>query len=153
MTCGDDTVARTMADASLLALAGPTTAATFVAADPPRDGWLALWTTEGGDRHLEPDAELTLAVPAGSQVRRRSVAVRRIELADALDELVEWRGDGGAGRSLAAWAAAARIAVELVAHGRVLPGVTDAGSDTWRVGPLDPDDHQRRTDLAARPTP
>jgi hypothetical protein len=143
-----------MADASLHELAGPAVAATFVAADPPRDGWLALWPlasgAEGRDaaRRLTPGAELELAVPAGAQIRRRKVPVHRVPLAEALDTLVELPAGADVGPSVRAWAAAARIAVELVARGRLQPGVTPSGADTWRVGPLDPDDHRRQGELA-----
>ncbi|MBL8778632.1 MAG: DEAD/DEAH box helicase [Acidimicrobiales bacterium] len=143
-----------MADASLHELAGPAVAATFVAADPPRDSWLALWPlagdAEGKDaaRRLTPTDELELAVPAGTQVRRKKVAVHRVPLAEALDALVELPAGAEVGRSVRAWAAAARIAVELAARGRLQPGVTPTGTDTWRVGPLDPDDHRRQGELA-----
>ena len=36
------------------------------------------------------------------------------------------------------WATAAKAALRLVAAGRVLPGVSEAGYDSWRVGPLEP---------------
>ena len=143
-----------MVDASLHELAGPAVAATFVAADPPRESWLALWPlaggTEGRDaaRRLTPADALELAVPAGTQIRRKTVAVHRVPLAEALDALVELPAGAEVGRSVQAWAAAARIAVELVARGRLQPGVTPTGADTWRVGPLDPDDHRRRGELA-----
>ena len=62
-----------MAPVSLDELAGPGVAATFVAAEPPRDSWLALWAFDeaapgaaGGrdtTRRLEPDAEVELGVP------------------------------------------------------------------------------------------
>lgn len=45
------------------------------------------------------------------------------------------------------WATAAKAALRLVAAGRLLPGVTEAGHDAWRVGPLQP--HGRR--VAAGP--
>ena len=140
-----------MVDASLLELAGPTIAATFVAADPPRDGWLALWSTDGpadSRRLIAPDDELELVVPAGQQVRRRRVPVRRLALADVLDDLVELPATADVGRSVRAWAAGARTAVELVARGRLLPGLTPSGLDAWHTGPLDPDDHRRRAELA-----
>ncbi len=143
-----------MADASLHELAGPAVAATFVAADPPRESWLALWPLAGGAegrdaaRRLTPADELELAVPAGTRIRRKKVPVHRIPLAEALDALVELPAGADVGRSVRAWAAAARIAVELVARGRLQPGVTPTGADTWRVGPLDPDDHRRRGELA-----
>ena len=119
-----------MADASLHELAGPAVAATFVAADPPRESWLALWPLAGGaegrdaTRRLTPADELELAVPAGAQIRRKYVPVHRVPLADALDALVELPAGADVGPSVRAWAAGARIAVGLVARGRLQPGLT-----------------------------
>src|SRR5207249_983015 len=39
-------------------------------------------------------------------------------------------------RSATFWAAATRLALKLVAAGRLLPGLTTAGYDAWQVGPL-----------------
>jgi len=36
------------------------------------------------------------------------------------------------------WTTAAKAALRLVAAGRVLPGVSEAGYDSWRVGPIEP---------------
>jgi superfamily II DNA or RNA helicase len=63
-------------------------------------------------------------------------------------------GDGwDDGAALRFWAAAARFAVHLVARGRLLPGVSPAGFDAWRVGPLDADDADRLHALAAAMPP
>ncbi|MDQ3306482.1 MAG: ATP-dependent helicase, partial [Actinomycetota bacterium] len=96
--------------------------ATFVPTDPPREGWLALWhpsrTVAGADHELE------LSLPAGTQVRRRTVPVRRCALAGALDHLVDLPATAEVTPSLRAWSTAARLAVDLVARGRLLPGLT-----------------------------
>ncbi|MER6799580.1 hypothetical protein, partial [Amycolatopsis mediterranei] len=55
---------------------------------------------------------------------------RELSIADGLPELL-------AGTD-AFWATAAKAALRLVAAGRLLPGVTAAGHDAWRVGPLEP---------------
>ncbi|MET8999820.1 DEAD/DEAH box helicase [Amycolatopsis sp. NPDC004169] len=47
------------------------------------------------------------------------------------------------------WATAARAALRLVAAGRLLPGVTAAGYDAWRAGPLEPAEAAWLRDLAA----
>ncbi|MEV7037747.1 DEAD/DEAH box helicase [Amycolatopsis sp. NPDC051061] len=47
------------------------------------------------------------------------------------------------------WATAAKAALRLVAAGRLLPGVTEAGHDAWRVGPLEPAEAAWLRDLAA----
>ncbi|SER77146.1 DEAD/DEAH box helicase [Lentzea albida] len=47
------------------------------------------------------------------------------------------------------WSVAAATALTLVARGRIVPGVTAAGHDTWRVGPLDHADELHLRQLAA----
>ncbi|KOV89908.1 DEAD/DEAH box helicase [Nocardia sp. NRRL S-836] len=47
------------------------------------------------------------------------------------------------------WAVAAATALTLVARGRIVPGVSAAGCDTWRIGPLDHADELHLRALAA----
>ncbi|WP_410643661.1 DEAD/DEAH box helicase [Amycolatopsis sp. lyj-346] len=70
---------------------------------------------------------------------------RELSIADGLPELL-----GGAD---AFWASAAQAALRLVAAGRLLPGVTAAGHDAWRVGPLEPAEAAWLRDLAAAMPP
>jgi superfamily II DNA or RNA helicase len=104
--------------------------ATFVPADPPRAGALAVWGDGQG-----PD-ELDLVLPAGGGVRRRRVRGRLLPLASALPALLA-PAAGGASASVAAWSAAAATGVGLVARGRLLPAASPDGYGAWRVGPLD----------------
>ena len=104
--------------------------ATFVPADPPRAGALAVWGDgQGSD-------ELDLVLPAGRGIRRRRVRGRLLPLASALPALLA-PTSGGAGASVAAWSAAAAAGVGLVARGRLLPAASPHGYGAWRVGPLD----------------
>jgi len=48
---------------------------------------------------------------------------------------------------------AAKVAVDLVARGRVIPSIDPAGGATWRVGPIDPADHRLLDELAAAMPP
>ncbi len=121
--------------------------ATFVPGSAPRDGWLALWRDDGAP--AGHDTTVTLALPAGARARRRTVPARRVELADATLALTSLAADAPVSGSVRAWSVAARLALELVARGRLLPGITGDGHDAWRVGPLDPDDVARRDRLAA----
>lgn len=71
----------------------------------------------------------------------------RLTMVEALPRLL----DGGEpGRF---WAAAARAALGLVARGRILPGVSPAGFNAWRAGPLDPSDAAHLRSLAAAMPP
>jgi superfamily II DNA or RNA helicase len=104
--------------------------ATFVPADPPRAGALAVWGDgQGSD-------ELDLVLPVGGGMRRRRVRGRLLPLASALPALLA-PAAGGASASVAAWSAAAATGVGLVARGRLLPAASPDGYGAWRVGPLD----------------
>ncbi len=121
--------------------------AVFVPADPPRQSHLALWHPDGAPPIGAEDI-IDLVVPVGDTVLRQPVPVRLVPLADLLDRLLAVPGDALLGPSVLAWARVARIAVELVARGRLSPGLTEGGFDSWRLGPLDPDDVRRRVSLA-----
>jgi len=112
---------------------------------------MALWSRAG--RLPGADEELTLVLPAGTTVRRRKVTVPRHAL---LEELLALPADIEVGPSLRAWSVAARLALELVARGRLSPTVNPSGHDVWRLGPFDPDDARRQAALAVvlplRPT-
>jgi superfamily II DNA or RNA helicase len=77
-------------------------------------------------------------------------AVRAVELsiAEAVPVLGRMRRVPGAHPSAAFWGGASLVALQLVARGKLLPGVTAEGHDAWRVGPLDPDDITRLLTLA-----
>ncbi len=127
--------------------ADPAVEATFVPADPPRAGWMALWRFDGAIGSADDDLELVL--PAGRSVRRRTVAVRRVALDDIIDPLMELAATAEVRPSVRAWATATRLAVDLVGRGRILPATTAGGGDAWSLGPLDPDDVERRRRLGA----
>ncbi|WP_232237846.1 MULTISPECIES: DEAD/DEAH box helicase [Actinoalloteichus] len=46
------------------------------------------------------------------------------------------------------WRSALRLALHLIARGRLLPGLSPGDLDAWRVGPLDADDAEQITALA-----
>ncbi len=120
--------------------------ATFVPSEPPGAGSVALWPVRGG----EP-LQVVLPIGGGSRpgARRRTVAARLVPLGEALPHLVGLPVDADVRPSLAGWAVAAKLAVDLVARGRLRPGSTPDGGAGWQVGPLDPDDDCRLADLAA----
>ncbi|TWP49519.1 DEAD/DEAH box helicase [Lentzea tibetensis] len=46
------------------------------------------------------------------------------------------------------WGVATATALQLVARGRIVPGVSPRGHDTWRIGPLDPQDEAHLREFA-----
>nr|WSY53062.1 DEAD/DEAH box helicase [Streptomyces sp. NBC_00886] len=133
--------------------------AVFLPSDPPRTGRMAFWTPGGEppDLGVEPE-ELTVVRPHGSSVRRSRVVAVMLPVERALPLLTRSRalGADGSGRASAGpafWGAAALLGLQLLARGRMLPGVSPEGFDAWRVGPLDTEDHERLASLAAAMPP
>ncbi|MEU3984291.1 DEAD/DEAH box helicase [Streptomyces sp. NPDC026672] len=116
-------------------------AAVYLPARLPRDGRFAFWDPAGGPLPAAADGdELTVVGPHGSGARRKTVPALVLPLAAALPLLVRARHDPAAHPATACWGAATLHALRLVARGRLLPGLTPAGHDAWRAGPLEPDD-------------
>jgi SNF2-related domain/SNF2 Helicase protein/Helicase conserved C-terminal domain len=120
--------------------------ATFVPADPPRAGALALWGDGQGNDQLD------LVLPVGGGARRRRFRGRLLPVASALPALLA-PAAGSASASVAAWSAAAATGVGLVARGRLLPAASPDGYGAWRVGPLDAADLDWLRRLAAAMPP
>src|SRR5690606_39876909 len=121
--------------------------AAFVPADPPRAGRLLLTAEPAPGLGAPGTAEVV--PPPGDEAR--TARGRRLTVADALAPLLRLPDD--AADALRFWAEAARFALHLVARGRLLPGVSPAGFDAWRVGPLDGADADRLHALAAAMPP
>ncbi|MCX5396378.1 DEAD/DEAH box helicase [Streptomyces sp. NBC_00102] len=158
-------------------------AAVFLPAPLPRDGRIAFWDpgNTGWDPadHLgrlpgtggaepspeEPQeprsggdgpviAEITVVRAHGTQgVRRRRVPALLLPVADAVPLLAEARHLPSAHPSTRCWGAAALHALNLVARGRMLPGLTPEDHDAWRAGPRDATDvaHLRAVAAALPP--
>ncbi|MEO3755358.1 DEAD/DEAH box helicase [Streptomyces sp. B6B3] len=128
-----------------VALAG--CAAVFLPADPPRASRVAFWhpeTTPEGD--TEP---LDVALPdADGSVAVRSVPAVVRPVREALPVLTRARAAGGH-PAAAYWGAAAVLALQLAARGRLLPGLSPGDHDAWRLAPLDAADAERIGELAA----
>lgn len=123
-------------------------AAVFLPAPLPREGRMAFWDPEGGPLP-GVDTELTVVRRHGAGVRRRPTPALSLPLGEALPLLVGARRDPAAHPATACWGAAALHALRLTARGRLLPGLTPAGHDAWRAGPLDPDDIAHLRAIAA----
>ncbi|MFJ9714837.1 SNF2-related protein [Streptomyces sp. NPDC101213] len=122
---------------------GARLAAVFLPAPLPREGRVAFWDPDDGPlpgpAHAER-TELTVVHRHGASVRRRQAPALSLPVEAALPLLVRARHDPAAHPATACWGAAALHALRLAARGRLLPGLTPAGHDAWRAGPLEPED-------------
>ncbi len=121
-------------------------AVVFRPADPPREGRVCFWEPDGGELPLGAGEQSRLELVVDSEL----VTVRAIEVpvAEAVPLLGRARQSPGAHSSAAFWGAASLAALQLVARGKLLPGVSPDGHDAWRVGPLDAADVTRLLSLA-----
>ncbi|MGA6155205.1 DEAD/DEAH box helicase [Stenotrophomonas sp. NPDC087984] len=149
--------------------------AVFLPGDPARTGRIAFWRPDGpppSGPATGSAEELTVAVPVdgaddgstdyaptGLDVRTRTVRALVLPLGEALPVLTRARaraaqaGPGQCDPATAFWGAAAVLALQLAARGKLLPGLTATDHDAWRVGPLAPDDLTRVRELAAAMPP
>jgi len=111
---------------------------------------VAFWDPADGPLPLGIGEQTTseLVVSDAEGIRTRAVKVIELPVTEAVPLLGRARTDPQAHPSAAFWGATALIALQLVARGRLLPGVSPAGHDAWRVGPLDPTDIDRILNLA-----
>ncbi|MEV5729627.1 DEAD/DEAH box helicase [Streptomyces pharetrae] len=145
-------------------------AVVFEAGDPARTGTLAF-RYPGAPAGHDPAApsslsevgeagEADLVTTDGATLTVRRCPVLRLTVAEALPALTlarrlhtETTADATAGitpsPSAAFWGAATALGLHLAARERLLPGVSATGHDTWRAGPLTPQDIQRIRALAA----
>ena len=121
-------------------------AVVFRPADPPREGRVCFWEPDDGELPLGAGEQSRLELVVDSEL----VTVRAVELpvAEAVPLLGRARQTAGAHSSAAFWGAASLAALQLVARGKLLPGVSPDGHDAWRVGPLDATDVNRLLTLA-----
>lgn len=156
--------------------------AVFLPAALPRDGRIAFWDPEErGDtaRAGNPFAYAADPAPAGSSahaatepteltvvrrdgadsthgthsVRARTVPALLLPVADALPLLALARHQTSAHPATRCWGAAALHALNLVARGRLLPGLTADDHDAWRAGPRDAEDVAHLRAVAAAMPP
>ncbi|KOG37386.1 DEAD/DEAH box helicase [Streptomyces decoyicus] len=140
-------------------------AAVFLPSDPPRAGRVAFWRPDGelvgevlgadgawGGAGAMERLEVALPEEDGG-VSLCEVPALVLTVAEAVPVLTRARAARGTHPAAAFWGAAAVLALQLAARGRLLPGVSPAGYDAWRLGPLDPADVGRLRDLAAAMPP
>jgi hypothetical protein len=92
---------------------------------------------------------LDLALPRGKGAQRHRVRARIVPLAEALPWLADLPVDESLPTSLAAWSAAVKAGLNLVARGRLHPSISPRGLDAWKAGPLDRTDEDWLANLAA----
>ncbi|MGW6144724.1 DEAD/DEAH box helicase [Streptomyces sp. NPDC055140] len=113
-------------------------AAVFVPGEPDRLGRLHLWQPPDAAVPLSPlpddieAGQVELVLPHLRSVRRRTVGSYAVPPAVAVTAL---SGAVTMHPSTAAWAAAARLTLSMLAEGRLYPALTDSAYDVWRIGP------------------
>ncbi len=118
----------------------PAWEATFIPIDPPRGSWFALWNPEQPGAVFGSDlktAEVDVVLPGPNGPSPVPVTAARLPLRDGIDLLAQLPASADVRPSVAAWSAVVRSGLDLIARGRMLPWVSPAGWDTWRVDPLD----------------
>ncbi|MEV8474201.1 DEAD/DEAH box helicase [Streptomyces sp. NPDC051173] len=127
--------------------------AVFLPGDPARTGRVAFWRPDedppGAPGSVE---ELTVAVDDGTGVSTTTVRAVVLPVREAVPVLTRARA-ARADETATFWGAAAVLALQLAARGRLLPGLTATDHDAWRVGPLAPEDMTRIRELAAAMPP
>ncbi|PSJ27979.1 ATP-dependent helicase, partial [Streptosporangium nondiastaticum] len=114
--------------------------AVFLPGDPARTGRVAFWLP-GSEPPASPGGveDLTIAVADGDGVATTTVRAAVLPVRDAVPVLTRARA-ARADEAAAFWGAAAVLALQLAARGRLLPGLSATDHDAWRVGPLTADD-------------
>ncbi|MFG3690566.1 SNF2-related protein [Micromonospora sp. NPDC047740] len=132
-------------------------AVVFESGDPPRTGTVSFYDPAGAAVPDECDElgeyrKLDLALPLDGPVAAWQVPVCAVPVGDAVRHLAALR-DEDVTPAAAFWSAVAVTGLHLVARGRLLPGVSPNGYDSWRVGPFDVSDVERIRALAAAMPP
>ncbi|MEV7480179.1 DEAD/DEAH box helicase [Streptomyces halstedii] len=126
--------------------------AVFLPADPARTGLMAFWDQDGGAPPGGPGNTREITV-VGDDARPRTVHALLVPVGHALPVLTRARTRPDASSAAAFWGAAAVLALQFVARGLLLPGLSAADHDAWRVGPLTAEDLERVRVLAASMPP
>ncbi|MGW1813585.1 DEAD/DEAH box helicase [Streptomyces sp. NPDC002125] len=126
--------------------------AVFLPADPARTGLIAFWNPDGSTPPGDQGSPQDITV-SGSDARPYAVPALLVPVREALPVLTRARAAAHASPSAAFWGAAGVLALQLVARGLLLPGLSPTDRDAWRAGPLTADDLERIRVLAASMPP
>ncbi|MEU2147496.1 SNF2 helicase-associated domain-containing protein, partial [Streptomyces globisporus] len=124
----------------------------FVPADPARNSMIAFWDPDGSTPCDTPGAVSELTV-VEADLGPRTVSALFLPVRDALPVLTRARAAAQASPATAFWGAGALLALQFVARGLLLPGLSPADHDAWRIGPLSAEDLERVRALAASMPP
>ncbi|MFI8074541.1 SNF2-related protein [Streptomyces sp. NPDC086033] len=127
----------------------------FVPGDPARTGSVAFWRPDGAPPPAVAAGtveDLTLVVPGDGGVGLVSRPAVLLPVRAALPVLTRARASAHGHRATLFWGAAAVLALQCAARGLLLPGLSPADHDAWRMGPLGAADVERvRLFAAAMP--
>ncbi|GAA2477489.1 DEAD/DEAH box helicase [Streptomyces longisporus] len=130
--------------------------AVFMPGDPARTGRVAFWRPDGSapPPHAAGSLQdLGVVLPGGDGVELVQVPAVLLPVRAALAVLTRARTDAHAHPGAVFWGSAAVLALQLLARGLLLPGLSPGDHDAWRVGPLPLDDVDRIRGLAAAMPP
>ncbi|MGY6019091.1 DEAD/DEAH box helicase [Streptomyces spinosirectus] len=133
--------------------------AVFLPGDPARTGRVAFWRPDGSaPPPLEAGSveDLSVVLPrgdGGDDVEVVVVPSLQLPVRAALPVLTRARTDAHGHPGAAFWGAATVQALQFVARGMLLPGLSPGDHDAWRVGPLPLEDIDRVRRLAASMPP
>ncbi|MEU0672259.1 DEAD/DEAH box helicase [Streptomyces sp. NPDC006172] len=153
----------------------------FLPGVPARTGVFAFWEPDGGAAPSDgtpcpstgtsgpPPADMSAMSEAfmsatfgaltvvsrsdGDGVQQVRVPAVHVPVSEALPLLTRAWAAPGAHRAVAFWGAATLTALEFVARGLLLPGLSEDDHDAWRAGPLGPEDVDRVRRLATAMPP
>lgn len=130
--------------------------AVFVPGDPARSGTVAFWRPDGGVPPLMAAGSLenlTVIRPGGEGVEPAEVPALLLPVRAALPVLTRARAHAHGHRAPSFWGTAAVLALQFLARGLLLPGLSPGEHDAWRVGPLSVADLDRVRELATAMPP
>ncbi|MFG2792826.1 DEAD/DEAH box helicase [Streptomyces sp. NPDC048419] len=133
--------------------------AVFLSGDPARTGRVAFWRPDGtAPPPLAAGSieELSVVLPRcddGDAVEVVEVPALLLPVRAALPVLARARTDAHGHPAAVFWGAATVLALQFVARGLLLPGLSAGDHDAWRVGPLPLEDIDRVRRLAASMPP
>ncbi|MEU3066345.1 DEAD/DEAH box helicase [Streptomyces sp. NPDC006906] len=126
--------------------------AVFIPADPARTSMIAFWNPDGSTP-CAPYRALSELTVIDADLRPRTVPALFLPVRDALPVLTRARATAQPSPATAFWGAGALLALQFVARGLLLPGLSTADHDAWRIGPLSAEDLERVRGLAASMPP